>query len=126
MIPKSQSARTVADAARPRLPGGQGASPITIVTDARARPPRIAARVEQLPGVRSVSEPRALDDGDLTQIDVLADRATRRARRPATSSATIRDDAGIVLVGGAAAEFIDQQDAIGSQPPARASGCWSG
>ena len=115
MIPKGQSARTVADTVDRDFPGGQGSSPITVVADPEDAA-AVASRIDALPGVRAVSEPRALD-ADTAQIDVLARGRGRRAPRPAAWSASIRDVSGAALVGGAAAEFVDQQDAIASSLP---------
>ena len=39
VIPKGQSARTVADTVDRDFPGGQGSSPITVVADPEAPPP---------------------------------------------------------------------------------------
>jgi len=114
VIPKSKSARTVADTVDRSFPGGQGESPITIVTDP-AKAAAIAARVEQLPGVRSVSEPRALN-ANTTQIDVLAE-GDPQGETARNLVGDVRDVAGTSLVGGAAAEFVDQQHAIGSNLP---------
>jgi uncharacterized membrane protein YdfJ with MMPL/SSD domain len=114
VIPKSKSARTVADTVDRAFPGGQGESPITIVTDP-AKAAGIAARVEQLPGVRSVSKPRALD-ASTTQIDVLA-KGDPQGPTARNLVGAVRDVAGASLVGGAAAEFVDQQAAIGSNLP---------
>src|SRR4051794_16883184 len=111
VIPKGQSARTVADTIDRDFPGGQGSSPITIVTEPAAAA-ALAARVERLPGVRDVSRPRALDAAT-SQIDVFA---TGEPRGPAARALVgeIRDVAGTALVGGEAAEFVDQQAAIRS------------
>jgi uncharacterized membrane protein YdfJ with MMPL/SSD domain len=114
VIPKSQTARTVADTVDREFPGGQGDYPITIVTDP-ANAAAIAGRVEQLPGVRSVSEPRALD-ARTTQIDVLpkGDPMGDTARGLVGD---IRDVSGTALVGGSAAAFVDQQSAIADSLP---------
>jgi RND superfamily putative drug exporter len=114
VIPKSQTARTVADTVDRDFPGGQGDYPITIVTEP-AKAARIVADVKQLDGVRSVGEPIALDAGT-TQIDVLAqgDPVGPTARNLVGE---IRDAAGTEEVGGSAAAFVDQQDAIGDSLP---------
>ena len=111
VIPKGQSARTVADALD-RDFGGHDTSPIIVVTDdpreRRAlRGPRRASR--------AVSEPRRLDDSAY-QVDVLATGDARGRDRPRPSSTRSAQDPD-VLVAGAAAEFIDQQDAIASSLP---------
>ena len=65
--------------------------------------------------MRAVSEPRRLDDGAY-QVDVLATGAPGGRDRPRPSSTRSGEDPD-VLVGGAAAEFIDQQDAIAVSLP---------
>jgi RND superfamily putative drug exporter len=117
VIPKGQSARTVADTLS-RDFGGQDSSPVVVVVSApngeRAGVARFAARLEGRPGVRGVAEPRALD-ASTWQVDVLADGEPQGD----AARSLVQDIRGgsapyPVLVGGAAAEFIDQQDAIGS------------
>ena len=71
VIPKGQSARTVADTLT-RDFGGQDTSPITVVLsgdEAAAYEPRHDARAR--PGVRAVAEPRELD-ASTWQVDVVA------------------------------------------------------
>ena len=109
VIPKNQSARTVADALD-RDFGGRDTSPIIVVTDDPASAERYAA----LPGVRAVSEPRRLDDSAY-QVNVLA-TGTPEGETARTVVNEIREDPD-VLVSGAAAEFIDQQDAIAGSLP---------
>jgi RND superfamily putative drug exporter len=114
VIPQGQSARTVADALT-RDFGGQDTSPITVVLSDQAAATSFATTVEARPGVRAVTEPRELD-ASTWQVDVLA------AGSPEGETARglvqdIRSGAESVLVGGAAAEFIDQQDAIASNLP---------
>jgi len=114
VIPKGQSARTVADTIDRDFPGGQVSSPITVVADPEDAA-TVASRIEALPAVRAVSEPRALDAGT-AQIDVLAEGEAQGATARGLV-ASIRDVSGAALVGGAAAEFVDQQDAIASSLP---------
>ena len=87
VIPKGQSARTVADTVDRDFPGGQGSSPITSSLDHRGRRRRREPASTALAGVRSVSEPRALD-GDTAQIDVLAQGEPQGA----TARALVGDD----------------------------------
>ena len=115
VIPKGQSARTVADTVDRDFPGGQGSSPITVVADPELPAAVATRRIDALAGVRSVSEPRALDARP-AQIDVLA-RGDAEGATARGLVATIRDVSGAALVGGAAAEFVDQQDAIASSLP---------
>ena len=120
VIPKGQSARTVADTLA-RDFGGQDSSPISIALDAgegeRAGVASYAAGLEGLPGVRAVAEPRPLDSSTW-QVDVAVagepdgDAAQGLAQRIRDAPAPYP-----LLVGGAAAEFVDQQDAIGSNLP---------
>ena len=123
--PEGQSARTVADTVDRDFPGGQGSSPITVVADPERAAVVATPPIDALAGVRSVSEPRALD-ADTAQIDVLAEGDAEGADGPRPGRRPPRRRAAAALVGGAAAEFVDQQDAIGSQPPARRRRCWSG
>ena len=120
VIPKGESSRTVADTLSREF-GGRDTSPVTIALDApegeRAGVAEYAARLDGLPGVRNVAEPRPLDDSTW-QVDVAV------AGEPEGDTAQalvqeIRDRLSPypILVGGAAAEFVDQQDAIGSSLP---------
>lgn len=118
VIPKDQSARTVADALQNDFPG-QDTTPTMLVVEAPrsagAQVEAYAASLEGMGAVRSVQEPRSLD-GDTWQIDV--DVAGRPEGEGAQALVeTIRDGetAFPVLVGGVAAEFVDQQEAIGSR-----------
>ena len=74
----------------------------------------LADRVAAEPGIASVSAPRSLD-GSTWQIDAIArgDAAAEPARQ-AVESIRAYDPPFEVLVGGEAAEFVDQQSAIGS------------
>jgi RND superfamily putative drug exporter len=114
VIPKGQTARTVADTVDRDFPGGQGDYPITIVTEP-GKAQRIVERVRGLDGVRDVAEPIALN-ADTTQIDVFAsgDAVGPTAR---ALVGEVRDVAGTDLVGGSAAAFVDQQAAIGDSLP---------
>lgn len=120
VIPKGESSRMVADTLSSRF-GGQDTSPVTIVLDApaaeRAGVVDYAAGLEGLPAVRTVAEPQGLDDSTW-QVDVAV------AGDPEGDAAQalvqeIRDQPAPypLLVGGEAAEFVDQQDAIGSSLP---------
>jgi RND superfamily putative drug exporter len=114
VIPKSKDARTVADTVDRDFPGGQGDYPITIVTEP-GKAAKIVADVQGLDGVRNVAEPVALN-ANTTQIDVFAkgDAVGPTAR---DLVGQVRDAAGTDLVGGSAAAFVDQQDAIGDSLP---------
>jgi len=117
VIPKGESARTVADTLA-RDFGGQDSSPVAIALDApageRAGVAEYAAGLEGLPGVRAVAEPRALDDATW-QVDVaVAGQPDGDAAQALVQEIRDRPAPYPLLVGGAAAEFVDQQDAIGS------------
>jgi uncharacterized membrane protein YdfJ with MMPL/SSD domain len=119
-IPKGDSARTVADTLQARY-GGQDTNPIAIVVDApRADAAGVTAYargLRALHGVRAVSTPRPLD-GRTWQIDVAPD-GTPQGDTAQGLVRAIRAHGGAhpLLVGGSAAEFVDQQDAIGSRLP---------
>ena len=120
VIPRSESSRTVADTLAADF-GGQDANPITVVLDApageRAGVAEYAAELEQLDGARTVSEPRPLDDATW-QVDVtVAGEPDGDAAQALVADIRERPAPYPVLVGGAAAEFVDQQDAIGSSLP---------
>ena len=120
VIPKGQSSRTVADALA-RDFGGQDTSPVTIAldapADAAAEVTAYAAGLERLPGVKNVAAPRALD-GATWQIDVaVAGAPEGDAAQALVAEIRERPARYGLLVGGAAAEFVDQQDAIGSNLP---------
>jgi len=121
VIPKGQSARTVADTVDRDFAGGQGSSPITVVLSApaseRAGVARYAASLDDDPGVRAVAAPRALN-ASTWQVDVLATGEPEGAvARDVVQDLRTGATPYPALVGGAAAEFIDQQDAIGSNLP---------
>ncbi|PZS10375.1 MAG: hypothetical protein DLM64_08755 [Solirubrobacterales bacterium] len=118
VVPKGQSARTVSDAIG-RYFHGAGQSPVTIAIAApraqRAGVMTYARRVAGLDGVRQVGPPLALG-GSIWQVDAVAagDPAGPTARR------VVQDLRGLrtlfaTKVTGPAAEFVDQQAAIGSR-----------
>lgn len=114
-IPAGTSSRTVADTVTRDYPGA-GTSPVTIVVEddaaqVRAYADRLAAR----PGVLATRPPQQLDS-TTWQIDLAVDGQPDGD----LAQQLVRDvrsaDPG-VLVTGAAAEFIDQQDALGARLP---------
>jgi uncharacterized membrane protein YdfJ with MMPL/SSD domain len=120
VIPKGESSRTVADTLA-RDFGGQDSSPVIIALDApasqRAGVAAYAATLEGLPGVQAVAAPRALDDSTW-QVDVaVAGSPEGDAAQGLVQEVRERPAPYPLLVGGAAAEFVDQQDAIGSNLP---------
>ena len=115
-IPKDKSARTVADALER---GTTAKAPVVVAisapASARAGVDAFAARVERLPGVERVAPPRSLGR-DVWQLDATA------AGNPAGPGAQrvvegVRDlpAPATRMSNGAAAEFVDQQQAIGSR-----------
>jgi RND superfamily putative drug exporter len=119
-VPEGHSARTVGDALASGFPG-QDSSPVLLVAEAEAgegaEVRSLADRVAATDGIASVQPPERLD-ASTWRIDAIAEGdAAGDAARGAVES--IRADSGPlpVLVGGEAASFIDQQQAIGSRMP---------
>ncbi len=119
VIPRSESSRTVADRLERDFPG-QETSPVTIALDApradAAGVDRYARGLTTLPGVQR-AVPRPLD-ATTWQIDV-AVTGRPEGERARGVVERVREGSGPypVLVGGAAAEFVDQQAAIGARLP---------
>lgn len=120
VIPTDKSSRLVADALRRDFPG-QSATPLIVALQAPAGDrdgvAAYAAGLRKLDGVQRVAQPRSLD-ARTWQVDV----AVRGAPEGAAAQRLVTElrdrDAGYaVFVGGAAAEFVDQQATIGSQLP---------
>ena len=115
VIPEDKSARTVADAVNR---GEAAKSPMVMVSRGAARRAAdvqaFADRVAGVDGVEGVAPPRDLGSGTW-QVSA-SPPATRRAGRPGRRRGDPRDPAPFdVRVGGGAAEFVDQQAAIGSR-----------
>jgi RND superfamily putative drug exporter len=111
-IPKDQSSRTVADA----LAGDAKAPVVVAMTGAHSSDvSAFATRVEQLAGVEHLAPPRALNH-DTWQLDATAtgDPAGPAAQRVVQGIRAL-DAPFDVKVGGDAAEFVDQQAAIGER-----------
>ena len=120
VIPQGQSSRTVADTLASDF-GGQDSSPVVIALDAgageRAGVESYAAGLEGLAGVRVVASPRPLDDSTW-QVDVaVAGEPDGDAAQALVGEIRSQPSPYPMLVGGAAADFVDQQDAIGSNLP---------
>jgi len=119
VIPLGESSRIVADTLQRDFPQ-QGTSPVVLAVDAPrgdvAGVRAYASGLERLPGVKAVSA-RPLD-ASTWQVDLAA---SGEPDGPAARSLVerVRADGGPypVLVGGAAAEFVDQQAAIASRLP---------
>ena len=121
VIPTDKSSRTVADTVETAF-GGTGASPVTIAvtTSQGADATDVAAYADQvnaLPGVASPGTPVQLDE-NTWQLDVAADGEPEGETAQQLVDETRAVDAGPgvdALVAGPAAEFVDQQSAIGSR-----------
>lgn len=118
VIPKDQSARTVADRLASEFPA-QGTEPVTaVIAASRGEAGAVeafAADLRALPGAREVTPPRPLD-ASTWQIAVTPAGTAAGARAQRLVEAIRATDApGEVLVAGAAAEFVDQQQAISSR-----------
>ena len=119
VIPKDKSARTVADALD--RAGGQAKAPVVLAVSAPAGAgPQLAAyarHVGAVGGIDGVAVPRRVGAGTW-QIDAIA---TGDPAGPAAQRA-VKEIRGLpvpydVRVGGDAAEFVDQQAAIGARLP---------
>ena len=120
VIPRGESSRTVADALA-RDFAGQDTNPVSLTLAAEpteaARVTAYAENLRDLSGVRFVQEPRTLDDATW-QIDVaVAGEPEGDEARALVGALRDRGAPYPLLVGGAAAEFVDQQAAIGSSLP---------
>ncbi|MEJ7892714.1 MAG: MMPL family transporter [Solirubrobacteraceae bacterium] len=118
VIPKGQSARTAADRLQDEFPG-QDAEPVTVVVGAprseAAAVRGFADELGALPGAQAVAKPVSLDESTWSiAVTPAGDPAGEQARLVVTK-ARERGAPGEVLVAGAAADFVDQQDAIGSR-----------
>ena len=119
VIPEGESSRIVADTLQTQY-AGQDTTPVTVVLDApqsdAAGVAAYARSIEGRDGVRDVRPPLPLDDATW-QVDVSVSGAPEGAAARALVE-DLRAGAGPDrLVGGAAAEFVDQQAAIGSRLP---------
>jgi trehalose monomycolate/heme transporter len=117
VIPKDKSARTVADtlAATAGTAKAPVVAAITAPESARAQVTAFAGRVDSLAGVQRTAPPRYLGD-DTWQVGAIAagDPSGPTAQRVVRGIRAL--PAGFdVRVGGGAAEFVDQQAAIGSR-----------
>ena len=119
VIPTSASARTVSDAVDASF-GGSADTPMTISVTSRdaGAVASYAAEIAPLDGVRSVAEPTRLD-ADSWQVDV----AVAGESSSAGAQSLVDEVRGLpspaagfdAKVAGPAADFVDQQDAIGSR-----------
>ncbi|WP_148613613.1 MMPL family transporter [Nocardioides rubriscoriae] len=120
VVPENLSARVVSDTLTAQYDGA-GSTPVTVAveTDDAAAATDLAQRAAALPGVVASTPARRLD-ARTWQIDltVSGDAAGDDAQRVVGEVEGLADDLGTdALVAGPAAEFLDQQDAIGSRLP---------
>jgi uncharacterized membrane protein YdfJ with MMPL/SSD domain len=119
-VPQGLSARAVGDTLARDFPSEDTNPALVTVAagpDDGAAVQAFAHEAAEAPGVERVGQPRRLDDSTW-QIDVTAQgEAAGAVARDAVAALREQDAAFPVLVGGEAAEFIDQQDAIGSRLP---------
>ncbi len=123
VIPTDKSARTVADTIETAF-DGTGASPLTIAVttstgSGEAEVAAYADRVNALPDVAMPGTPVQLDERTW-QLDVAAagEPAGDTAQRLVEETRAVDAGPGVdALVAGPAADFVDQQSAIGSRLP---------
>ncbi|MCW2816685.1 MAG: conserved rane protein of unknown function [Nocardioides sp.] len=119
-VPKDLSARIVSDTLAEQYDGA-GSTPVTVVvaTDDAAQADTLATEAAALPGVEEATAATQLD-ASTWQVDltVAGDAAGDDAQRVVVDVRDIADGIGAdALVAGPAAEFVDQQDAIGDSLP---------
>jgi RND superfamily putative drug exporter len=118
VIPTDKSSRVVADAIE-RDFGGSGSTPVTVAVVAPASDTvavsEFAAEIRSLKGVQSVAPPSDLGSGTWrVAVAVPGDAAGETAQDVVTEIRDL-DPPFDAAVSGPAAEFVDQQDAIGSR-----------
>jgi uncharacterized membrane protein YdfJ with MMPL/SSD domain len=120
VIPKDTSARTVSDAIE-RDFGGVGSTPVTVALSAGASQARgtreFAGQISRLPQVRSVEAPEYLGAGTWRIAVAAPGDAAGPAAQDVVREIRALDAPGATAVTGPAAEFVDQQAAIGSRLP---------
>jgi RND superfamily putative drug exporter len=118
VIPKDQSARTVSDALDQRFPGQDTTPTVVVVTapqSAGTDVGQFAESLTSLRGVQSVSPARSLD-ADTWRIDLdVAGNSSGAQARGVVETIRDRESPFPLVVGGSAAEFIDQQSAIAAR-----------
>lgn len=119
-VPHGLSARTVGDALERDFPR-EDTNPILVAVEAGpSEGEKVRAFADGLataPGVARVAEPRSID-ARTWQVDITATgKAAGQAAQDAVAAIRDRASPFQVHVGGEAAEFIDQQDAIASRLP---------
>lgn len=119
VIPAGESARVVADTLETAY-AGSDTTPVTVALTADARAAAdFAAAASRLPGVLEAAQPRALDPTTWQlDLEVAGDPVREEARAVVTGLRALAADTGTdALTAGPAAEFLDQQDAIGDTLP---------
>ncbi len=118
VIPKEQTSRTVADRLAAEFPG-QEPEPVAVVVTAdrgdAAQVQAYATDIAALPGADAVAEPRALDGSTWEVAVTPAGAADGEQARELVAAIRAQPAPFDALVAGPAAEFVDQQDAIGSR-----------
>ena len=118
VIPKDQSARTVADALQRDFPGADEGSVTVVMSASRDEADAVqayAASLTELPNARAALAPRSLD-AETWQVDVVPRGEPDGEPARALVEAIRAQDAPFqTLVAGPAAAFVDQQAAIGSR-----------
>jgi uncharacterized membrane protein YdfJ with MMPL/SSD domain len=119
-VPESLSARTVGDRLERDFPRDES-TPLLVTVEAGAdeggEVRALAQRIGELEGIAGVIPPRRLDDATW-QIDAIAQGVGADPEaRAAVERIRVLPVEMPVLVGGAAAAFIDQQEAIGARLP---------
>ncbi|MDO9455290.1 MMPL family transporter, partial [Nocardioides sp.] len=119
-VPKDLSARVVSDTLAEQY-DATGTTPVTVAIETADadRATTLAERAAQLSGVEEAT-PAVQLDADTWQVDlsVAGDPAGDDAQRVVGEVRDLADELGSdALVAGPAAEFVDQQDAIGSSLP---------
>jgi RND superfamily putative drug exporter len=115
VIPEGKSARTVADAVNREA--GPAKAPVLIAVSG-GTPAEVAAfsdRVAQVPGVERVAPPRELGGGTWQLGAIAAGDPSGPVAQDAVEAIRALPAPLDVKVGGGAAEFVDQQAAIGSR-----------
>ncbi|MEJ7784683.1 MAG: MMPL family transporter [Solirubrobacteraceae bacterium] len=120
VIPKDKSSRTVVDRLTAEFPTEE-TSPVAVVLTA---PPgatgelrAYAETLVDLPGAETVAEPRSLDEGTWVIAVTPEGTADGEPARRLVQDVRATPAPFPALVGGDAAEFVDQQEAIGSRLP---------
>jgi uncharacterized membrane protein YdfJ with MMPL/SSD domain len=118
VVPTDKSARTVSDAIQ-RDFGGAGATPVTVAVTAApgAAVTAYADAIKAIPGVTSVSRPTALSNDTLRLTATVPGDPAGDTAQDVVQQIRDLDPPFAAAATGPAAEFVDQQHAIGSRLP---------